>query len=147
MTDPCPSDRLGQRGPNGRGHHLEGCGDDRRWDPQAGRPDTVEPLRGVQHRGGPPLPELSGGKRLLDATLRDVLNQQFDKVNDGFPLVEYISATQIWVDKNQMKASHTSLDAIKRFVLGYRLDGAPFFDSAYTRDEIETIRLARRVKH
>jgi hypothetical protein len=96
--------------------------------------------------GGPPLPELSGGKRLRDADFVDILNKQFDKTNDGFPLVEYVSATQIWVDKNQMAMSGTSLEAIKRFVETYRVDGKPYFDTAYTRYELEAIKVSRRAK-
>lgn len=96
--------------------------------------------------GGPPLPEVSGGKRIRDKDLVDILNKQFDKTDDGFPLVEYVSATQVWVDKNQMKASHTSLEAIKQFLLGYKVDGQNWFDSGYTRDELAAIQVARKAK-
>jgi hypothetical protein len=96
--------------------------------------------------GGPPLPEVSGGKRLRDKDLTEILNKHFDKTDDGFPLVEYVSATQVWVDKNQMKASKTSLEAIKQFLLGYQLEGKPWFDYAYTRDELAAIQVARKAK-
>ena len=86
--------------------------------------------------GGAPLPELSGGKRLLEKTLMKDLNTRFDKNGDGFPLVQYISGSQIWVDQNQLKASGATLEALKQFVQAYQVDGQPFFETAYTRDEL-----------
>lgn len=104
---------------------------------KVGRENLVVSL--TADHGGPPLPELSGGKRLLESKLLNDLNACFDKSDDGFPVALYISGTQIWIDKNQMRASGTSLEAIKQFVADYRFEGQPFFETVYTRDELATI--------
>jgi predicted AlkP superfamily pyrophosphatase or phosphodiesterase len=104
---------------------------------KVGRENLVVAL--TADHGGPPLPELSGGKRLLESKFLQDLNTRFDKTDDGFPVAQYISGTQIWIDKNQMRASGTNLEAIKQFVAAYRFEGQPFFETVYTRDELATI--------
>lgn len=104
---------------------------------KVGRDNLVVAL--TADHGGPPLPELSGGKRLLESRFLKDLNARFDKTDDGFPVAQYLSGTQIWIDKSQMKAGGTNLEAIKQFVEAYTFEGQPFFEMAYTRDELATI--------
>jgi predicted AlkP superfamily pyrophosphatase or phosphodiesterase len=86
--------------------------------------------------GGPPLPELSGGKRLYTVKFLQDLNARFDKTADGVDLAESVGSTQLWVDQRQMAASHVTLADLKRFIAQYRVDGQPFFEQVLTRDEL-----------
>jgi predicted AlkP superfamily pyrophosphatase or phosphodiesterase len=105
---------------------------------KVGRENLVVAL--TADHGGPPLPELSGGKRLWEKDFLKALNAHFDKTPDGFPVAQYVSGTQIWIDHLQLKASKATLDDVKRFVANYKIDGVPFFETAYTRDEIQAMR-------
>ena len=58
VTDPGPGDRLGERGPDGRRHHVGGGGDHLGRHPESLRPDPVEALGGVQHGGRAPVPDV-----------------------------------------------------------------------------------------
>ncbi|MFP5503275.1 MAG: alkaline phosphatase family protein [Candidatus Sericytochromatia bacterium] len=89
--------------------------------------------------GAPPLPELSGGSRLLEQRLLDDLNARFDKLDDGFPLAQFVTGTQVWIDQSQLEGSGATLEAIKAALLAYEVDGKPFFETAYTRQELESM--------
>ncbi|MFN3431440.1 MAG: alkaline phosphatase family protein, partial [Candidatus Sericytochromatia bacterium] len=105
---------------------------------KVGRENLVVAL--TADHGGAPLPELSGGKRLWEKDFLKALNAHFDKTPDGFPVAQYVSGTQIWIDHLQLKASKATLEDVKRFVAGYKVDGVPFFETAYTKDEIQAMR-------
>ena len=60
---------------------------------KVGRENLVVAL--TADNGGAPLPELSGGKRLVEKDFIKALNKRFDKTPDGFPAIQYVSASQI----------------------------------------------------
>lgn len=92
--------------------------------------------------GSTPLVELSGGTALLEDRLVADLNARLDQQDNGVDLVDYVSATQLWVDDAERLRNHLSWEAIKKAVLDYQVDGKPFFVDAFTRDEA----LARSAK-
>lgn len=109
---------------------------------KVGRDNLVVTL--TADHGGPPLPELSGGRRLYKKKFLHDLNARFDKTDDGVNLAEDASDTQLWLDRNQMKASHVTPAEVKRFIEAYKLDGKPFFEQVYTRKELQTRRDAQQ---
>lgn len=80
--------------------------------------------------GSTPLPDLSGGVRLSDATLIEGLNRAA-----GGSVFEYASASQLFVNDAERARLHLSYDRLKKIALNYMVKGKPFFADALTRDE------------
>jgi hypothetical protein len=104
---------------------------------KVGRENLVVAL--TADHGGSPLPELSGGTRLLETQLLGDLNRRFDRVDDGQPVAQFVSGTQLWFDENQLAASGATLDDVKRYLETYQAEGKTFFETLYTREELRSI--------
>lgn len=85
--------------------------------------------------GSTPLPELSGGVRLVQDQLVDALNRKFDSLDNGVRVVEYATATQIFINEAERVRNGVSYDDLKRALMDYKVDGKPFFVDVLTRDE------------
>lgn len=77
--------------------------------------------------GATPLPELSGGTRLLDDELVAALNRRFPSRNPRLPIVLGASGTQIWLDDRAMVAAGITRDAIIDHLRGLTVNGRPFY--------------------
>jgi hypothetical protein len=106
---------------------------------KVGRENLVVAL--TADHGGPPLPEISGGVRLFKKKFLNDLNARFDRTPDHVPLAPYCGDTQLWLDRNQMRDNHVTLDQVKAFVEGYKVDGKPYFEAVVTRRELLERRL------
>lgn len=100
---------------------------------KVGRENVVVAL--TADHGSAPLVELAGGKRLSDRQLVDDLNRAVDKLDNGVSVFEYASATQLFVNQTERERNHLSYEDLKAAVLGYHVDGKPFFVDALTRPE------------
>lgn len=100
---------------------------------KVGRENVVVAL--TADHGSTPLVELSGGKRLGDRKLIEDLNRQVDKLDNGVSVFEYASATQLFVNQAERVRNKLTYAQLKKVVLGYRVDGKPFFVDALTRPE------------
>ncbi|MDB5097148.1 MAG: hypothetical protein JWM80_1569 [Cyanobacteria bacterium RYN_339] len=107
---------------------------------KVGRENLVVTL--TADHGGPPLPELSGGVRLFKRKFLNDLNARFDRTPDGVPLAPFCGDTQLWLDRNQMRDNHVTMDQVKGFIEGYKVDGKLYFEAAVTRRELLERRLA-----
>lgn len=100
---------------------------------KVGRDDVVVAL--TADHGSAPLVELSGGKRMSDRKLLDDLNRAVDKLGNGVSVFEYASATQLFINETERVRNKLSYQDLKKAVLGYQVDGKPFFVDAVTRPE------------
>lgn len=100
---------------------------------KVGRENVVVAL--TADHGSAPLVELSGGRRLSDRKLLEDLNRRLDKLDNGVRVFEYASATQLFVNETERSRNGLTYPDLKAAVLGYQVDGKPFFVDALTRPE------------
>ncbi|MGE5707711.1 MAG: alkaline phosphatase family protein [Bacteroidota bacterium] len=87
--------------------------------------------------GGAPLPELSGGVRLIDQQLLQAIDRKFDHLDNGVPLAEQAGGTQIFLHDRELRANRVTLQEVKSFLKGFKVQGKPFFAEVFTRDELK----------
>src|SRR5262249_8233031 len=92
--------------------------------------------------GGTPMPELSGGQRLLDSDLLRDLNAHFGVGPNMPPVALYVTSTQLWTDPSAMAALGISEEAIVDYLRTYRVDGRPFYRLVLPAGAIEAERSA-----
>jgi hypothetical protein len=93
--------------------------------------------------GGAPLVELSGGHRISANPLKAALNQALDKLDNGIPLVQDLTASQIYLEENELRRNGKSFEDVRKFLLNYRLGGQPVFIDVLTRSEVVREQLKR----
>ncbi|MBM4251680.1 MAG: hypothetical protein FJ146_06895 [Deltaproteobacteria bacterium] len=105
--------------------------------------------------GAPPLPELSGGVRLDRAKLQADLNAKFSEDGGRIQVVPFIGASQLWLNRKELKRRGFSIADVKAFLQDYevpmtapwnmladqwRAKGKPatvkFFRDVVSRDEL-----------
>lgn len=89
--------------------------------------------------GGGLLPELHGGARISETALVKMINQRFDKRDNGVPLALSTTSTQVYLDDAELRANGVSPAQVRDFLKAFKPDGKPFFQAVYTRAEIEAI--------
>jgi hypothetical protein len=93
--------------------------------------------------GGAPLAELSGGQRISANPLKAALNQALDKLDNGVPLVQDLTASQIYIEENELRRNHKTFEDVRQFLLNYRLGAEPVFLEVLTREEVVKEQLKR----
>jgi hypothetical protein len=93
--------------------------------------------------GGAPLAELSGGHRISANPLKAALNEKFDQIDNGVSLVQDLTASQIYIEENELRRNGRTLEDIRQFLLNYRIGGEQVFVEVITRRDVlqEQLRL------
>lgn len=91
--------------------------------------------------GGTPLPERSGGARLLDEDLLRDVNLRFDSTGRLQVALQATSA-QIWTDPQAMAALGVTVDDLVTYLRGYRVLGRPFYQLVLPASDIDAERAA-----
>ncbi|PIQ28568.1 hypothetical protein COW36_12655 [bacterium (Candidatus Blackallbacteria) CG17_big_fil_post_rev_8_21_14_2_50_48_46] len=86
--------------------------------------------------GGAPLAELSGGHRISANPLKAALNKALDTLDNGVPLVQDLTASQIYLEENELRRNGKSFEDVRQFLLNYRVGGEPVFREVLTREEV-----------
>lgn len=86
--------------------------------------------------GASPLTELSGGQRIKAVPLMAQMNQDLDKLANGVPLVVEMTAAQLNVDDNELQRNHLTLEQLKTYLKGYKVNGSPAFIDVLTKKEV-----------
>lgn len=93
--------------------------------------------------GGAPLAELSGGHRISANPLKAALNHALDRLDNGVSLVQDLTASQIYIEENELRRNGKTWEDIRHFLLNYRIAGEPVFLDVLTREEILREQLKR----
>ncbi|MBC7543366.1 MAG: alkaline phosphatase family protein [Candidatus Sericytochromatia bacterium] len=89
--------------------------------------------------GGTPLPERTGGKRLIDDDLMEMLNHRFAP-NPKSPAVVYLTNCQIWLDPNVLTPKKQA--GLLQFLRQLKVGGKPFYRLVLDAQTIEAKRAA-----
>ena len=69
--------------------------------------------------------------------------QALDKLDNGIPLVQDLTASQIYLEENELRRNGKSFEDVRKFLLNYRLGGQPVFIDVLTRSEVVREQLKR----
>ncbi len=107
--------------------------------------------------GASPLPELTGGVRLSRGKLHRQLNERFKATPSHFDVVPFMTNSQIWLHKGELKRAGYRVTDVIKFLKTYEAElkhpentradywlkhgkkaKSPFFHSVVSRDELKS---------
>ncbi len=89
--------------------------------------------------GVAPLTEISGGKILDLQKLTKDLEKRFDHMDNDVSPISGVTKTNIHVNLSELRANGFSIEDMKRYLLGYEVEGTPFFQAVFTYKELESV--------